>query len=244
MLPQKIAILVLLAGGRDATPIPPIVDAVARTLAMRPSLALSVEEETFSDGVLLSCGTDIRCVAKALGEKVDVVLLIVAANNANPPILAFKLVDVKNVGIIAEARDKYAPRELLTEVGARADVLLEGAGYKKMAKLRANIDPAGAAIEIAGVAKGDATGALWVAPGKYEVVASHPGYDEKTAQVELIAGQETSIALQLDKDSSLVESPWLWAAIGVVAAGTATAFLVFRSGPSEACIPIGGATCE
>ncbi len=245
MLAQKIAVLVLLASDRGATPIAPLVDAVARALSMRPSLELSVEEESFNDGVLLSCGTDIRCVAKAFdGKSVELALLVVAANDANPPILAMKLVDLKKVNVLADSRNRYQAGALTESVSLYANQLLDAEGFKKLARLRAHVKPAGAAVALEGGVKADAAGVLLADPGKYRVVATHPGYDEEARDVELIAGQETAVSIELDEDGSILESPWLWIAVGVVAAGVTTALVVGPGAPDEACIPINGGSCE
>lgn len=228
-----------------------IYDAVARASRPRLGLRLISAEEMFvaQRGGLTArvqdCGPDVGCIAGKL-RMFDARLGLVVVLNfaATPAIFSLQLVDT-NTGRAVEERlgEVRAGEDPSARVTAEAERLLDAAGVVKSGRVVVEVEPSRAQVRVVDGPTPD-TGTpnvFTLAPGRYTVAAELEDHDPTRAEVDVRPGETTTARLSLDAHATWWKSPWLWAAVGVVVAGGATAaVLATRPGDPTLCVSLDG----
>ncbi|MCK6548482.1 hypothetical protein L6R52_21730, partial [Myxococcota bacterium] len=233
-------------------------DAVERAARGRGALSVLSEEESFAVSTeltdqVLDCGGDTACLAAALA-RIGVPLGLVAVLNLElePPLLGLVLIDGRRAHVLGEDIGPWSAERdgaLTDVVRRRAAKLFDAAGFVERARLTVVTDPPGALVRVsraegAVVAELRADG-LALAPGRHRIDVELAGHVPVSRELELAAGADVVERIELEREGSIVSSPWLWIAVGAAIAGGAAAALVLtRSTERVACVPLAGVDCE
>ncbi|MBI2376400.1 MAG: hypothetical protein HYV07_20565 [Deltaproteobacteria bacterium] len=180
-------------------------------------------------------------------------LRLVAILDLEAGLAALELFDLRQAdapvvgrGLLSLERDKRAGT-LFEETLPR---LLESSGLSLGGKLRVLVRPDGARVFVddqpaASFGVAGATGVeaepsqpdvLLVLPaGAHTLSARLDGWVPFERSIALVAGQEARFEAQLEEDSSLLGSPWLWIGAGVVLGTTVAILLAGAGGPTTWC---------
>ena len=229
--------------------------AVGRAIRRRLGIKLLSIEEMFvadREGLVSrvrDCGPDVECIANRMRRfRARLGLVVVYDRSISPAVLGLQLVDT-NLGrlidqTLDEVDDARSPLELIAR---RTSELLEKAGYVVAGRLTVDVQPAAAQIRLRSGEEPDlgSTNVFTLAPGTYRVIAEHPGFVSAEAVATVDGGRSAQVALFLDEQTSIWESPWLWIAVGVVVAGAVTAGAIVASQPDpRVCFSFEGQSCD
>ncbi len=111
-----------------------------------------------------------------------------------------------DLGLTLSKREDWARAAAMMEhcmglAGARAGERTRAAhraAMEQVQRLDVVTKPDGAEISVSGAARGDKS--LYLAPGPYELVVSHPGYVTVTRQLTAVAGERATHELTLERD--------------------------------------------
>ena len=152
-------------------------------------------------------------------------------------------------------------RPLANELRTETDQLLARA-RTFVGRVNLAIDPPGATITLNGTTvQPGPENTMNLIVGDYTLHVSAPGYAAEQRQLRIAGGEEQTLTVQLpknvevltpvaapkaaaeDSDESVLASPWLWAAVGVVVAGAAVGVgFALSGGDAEAFPASGGST--
>jgi hypothetical protein len=250
--PARVAVVPVIVSAAGRPTLSSVFAAVGRGARLRAELELLSEEETFVAGSELAgrvadCGPDAACVAsevRRLGATLGLVVVINA--ELTPALVGLRLIDGRSGTVIADASKNVAVEEVESAIRDVASELFARAGYEERARLVVRATPPGATIRVdGGTPDRAAANTFIVEPGRHRVTAALEGHEDATEEVEIAAGEERELSLSLVERSSLIESPWLWLAIGAVVAGTVTVTLIAtRPRDTYICVPLDGVDCE
>lgn len=155
---------------------------------------------------------------------------------------------VESIGHL-EAALSSSVKPLTSELRGEAEQLLARArGF--VGKVKVDLKPHGSLLSVDGLRvelPADAT--LTLQAGEHVVEAQAQGFTLERRRLSVQGGEEQRISIALvpqptaakdKKDRSWYKSPWLWAGVGVVVAGAATATGVVLSRPDHEPAPYGG----
>ncbi len=254
--PEKLAILpVLIAGPHGEASLSSVLADVYAAAELRVGLRLLSQEEMFVAGSselvakVRDCGSDTACTANRLRSFDARLGLVVVVNLAiEPPLLGLQLLDTDERRLVAESLGavEAADGGISAAIRRRAAELLERAGYPQAGRLKVVVQPVNARVAIDGYEPDrGSVGRFTLPPGRYEVRAEADGHLPGTAAAVVTGGQESSVALSLVEESSVLGAWWFWTAIGVaVAGGTAAALVATRSTTRCLCTTLNGVGCE
>jgi hypothetical protein len=148
-----------------------------------------------------------------------------------------------------EAALSSTTKPLTAELRRETEELLERAkGF--VAYVRVDAKPASAAVLIDGVTVELPAGEpLMLEVGDHMIEARAPGYTPERRKLNLRGGEEQQLTLVLARqqiaskaqsERSWYKSPWLWASLGAVVAGAATATGIVLTRPEKSPSPYGG----
>lgn len=196
---------------------------------------------------VIGCGEKLECIASKLtATEIDLGLLATIDASSDPALVLVLLIDAKTGKLLGRALEE-ASRSESDSIAHFAELnalrLLESAGHPLGGRAIVRAVPADAAIVARGGggsgdvrAKSEEKTAL--APGVWTIEVSKEGFAAKTVQLDIAAGKDSEVAVSLEESSSVLASPWLWIAIGAIAAGAAiTAFAVTRPNEGPPLIP-------
>ncbi len=197
---------------------------------------------------LTDCGNDASCLASRL-RAFDARLGLLAVVNSvvDPPLISLRLLDTEARSLLAEDLAPLSPAEknIATALRRRASKLFEETGYPMADRVAVKVGPSDATWELYGdqpLVRKD--GVLLLKPGSYRIMASSPGHLPLDKNLNVTGGSEQSVTLQLEEETNLATSPWLWAGIGVaVAAATVAIIVVAQPGDPCLCISEPGIKC-
>lgn len=228
---------------------------VRDTADFRTGLDLLSYNAVFVDGVepvattVRDCGSDVACIARTLRfARIDLGLRVIANFALNPPLLTFNLIDAKEEKVVAEALAELDGRPLIEVLKQQTADLLDRGGYRIGGRIALSVTPIDAAVAI----RPPVSQQIVIDPGTYSVTASKEGYLPKTIDVLVRPGEESAAQLVLDEvppEPSVLASPWLWTAVGVVVVGATAAVLVatdpFSSDPTNPtiCVTTAAGSC-
>lgn len=155
-------------------------------------------------------------------------------------------------------------KPLLNELRTETEQLLSRA-RTFVGRVELAIDPPGATIVLNGTTvQPGPENALNLSVGDYTLQVSAPGHGTEKRQLRIAGGEEQTVTVELPKnvevlapvapapgvqaapaerDESVLASPWLWAAVGVIVAGAAVGVgFAVAGGDTEAVAPIGGSS--
>lgn len=227
--------------------------ALTAAVERRPLRALSEEELFVSAGGDLSrriksCGPELTCICSAASSlPVELLFVLIASFDRRPAVIGLRLIDRHACRIVSQAvAEPGAKDDLARVVEQLANDVLERAGHRRYSRVRFELQPADALVMPSpsmSPEPGDPR-AFKSNPGPQKVTVSAPGYVSKEVELELAPDQETRVNVQLEPESSIVESPWLWVAIGAVVAAAATGAVLYGTRSELVCVPPAGANCE
>jgi hypothetical protein len=252
-IPRLAVLPIIVPGTKGGATLSSVIDDVGRATAFR-RMKLASNEEMFAAGSgdlssrVRDCGSDIGCIAERLRAFDARFGLVVVVNAAlDPPLISLQLLDIDDRKMIAQNAAELAPEEktISEAVSERAKKIFEQAGWPQLGRIVVEVAPARAKITLGDQAPDEgAPNVFTVSPGRYLVRAELDGYASGSAEAVAIAGKDTRVGLTLEEEKSLLSSPWLWAAIGVAAAGGAAAAII-ATRPTERClcITVNGSAC-
>ena len=246
---------IIIEGDAGKVTLSTVLSDVSAATELRVGLRLISAEEMFvaSSGGLArrvrDCGSDTVCIANKL-RRFDARLgLVVVVNLAlDPALVSLQLLDTDARTMVGQSVGELeASQTLSSAIRARASEVFEAAGYSRAGRLIVDVTPGAAKVKVSGESKPDKGkgNVFTIKPGRYEVEAELSGYiSAKTAAV-VTGGDETRVAMVLEKSDNLVEKWWFWTAIGAVVAGGATAAIVATQ-PTTRCVctTIDGRGCQ
>lgn len=197
------------------------------------------------DQELRACGTDDRCAAARLSKHgVERGLYVVVDSIAG--LASVEVVDADRGRVLASDLVPLEPDLGVVEPLARK-VLVE-AGHRLGGRLIVEVTPSDAAVVIDPPGDAVVPGApVTLAPGPHAIEVSAVEYETERRTVELRAGAVEILELDLEEESSVVSSWWLWTIVGVavVAGGATLAAVLSRSGDDtvSACYASPGERC-
>ena len=255
---DRLAVLpIILAGPYGEASLSSVLDDITEAARFRAGLRLVSNEEMFvaSSGGLGSrvrdCGSDSMCIADRLRAFDARLGLVVVVNLAlDPPLLSLQLLDTDDRKKVGESLGELVAADggISNALRSRARKLFEDGGYGQAGRIVVEVSPPGAKITIGEGAEPEegATNVYLVPPGHYAIAATADGYSDGAGEAVVTSGQETKVALLLEKDSSIVKSPWFWTVIGVAVAGGAAAAILAATRTTTRCLctQINGVGCE
>lgn len=247
--PMAVAVFPIVAGEGGPALGAALSEELARALAFRPGARLVRGEELFvldpagEGGQLERCGSDVDCLSAALAPLgLGLAILIVANTELDPPRIAVRLIDPAGRRITAESHGKVDAAGLAQAVATRAAEVLDAVGLTEAGRLRVDTGAEPVELQLEPPPIASFPGGHWVAPGRQRIVVSR-GEQRVDREVTVAAREDRTVSIVLEDNRSLVESPWLWIAIGLVVAGAATAVAVSASGGTDVCLGPPGADC-
>jgi len=193
-----------------------------------------------ADGLVARCGGEAACLAE-IGRRLgtDEVVLI-GLSQLGDLIVAMQRIDSANgrvEGRIAEslARDREPDEEALTDLLRR---LMPPDDFVRYGTVRVRSDVPGAMVLVDGRPAGQTPLAdlRVLAPRKVNVRVEKSGYAPFQATLDVLPGTVAEVAPELPPEAaapSWYKRWWVWAIVGGVAAGTATAVAFTRGGDSS-----------
>lgn len=231
--PKKLAILpAVVEGAHGQVSTTELFEIVQREADFRKGLDLLSYNALFIDGVetiaktVRECGSEVPCIAKAMAlANIDLGLRVIVNFAIEPPLITFNLIDAKDQKVIAESLAEQDERALAGILRDQTADLLDKGNYTRGGRLMLDVKPPDARVDIrpTGV-----VGAV-VDVGKYQVTATKEGFHAQTVDVDVRAGEEALATLLLEQippEPTIVESPWLWTAVGVAVVGGVAAVLI------------------
>ena len=229
--------------------------AVGRAVRRRMGIQLLSTEEMFVArqsglaGRVRDCGPDVQCIARRMRQfRARLGLIVVLDRSISPGVLSLQLIDTDLSQLVGETLDElHGDGRPLGRMTAQTGHLLDRAGYIESGRLRVSVDPPAAQIRLQNGLEPDlgSPNMFTLAPGRYTIMAEHPGFDPSEAQVDIQRGQEARVELRLDERTSVWASPWLWVTVGVVVAGAVTAGTLVATQPdAKVCFSFPGRTCD
>lgn len=249
--PSRLAVLpIVLEGPHGSATISSIFNDVAAATDMRANLRVVSYEEMFAaseEGLgdrVRDCGSNTNCVSSRLRAfNARLGLVVVLDFSSKPPILSLQLLDTDDSKMIASAVGEVGGGSLSETIRARTREVLEQGGYSRAGRVLIEVSPPNARVSIPGIEPDPGMpNRFTVAPGTYRVSAALDGYAPTNGEVTVTSGGEAQLKLELTAETSLIESPWLWVAVGVVIAGSVTAVAVATYNPDRyLCLQLGTA---
>jgi hypothetical protein len=184
------------------------------------------------DEELRDCGSDARCISARLeAAEIDLGAILVVNLAVEPPLITMRLIDTERRAVLAERATAVArgDRTLAQLVSSEFAELLERGGHPALGKLIVEAAPVEAQVKIetAPDARLSAPGAFILPPGRHRITASADDHADTSTSVLVERLRESRIAMRLEEDAAIWESPWFWAAVaGAAAAGVAAGLIV------------------
>lgn len=249
---DRLAVLpIVLEGEHGSATISAIYDDVAAAASMRLGLRVISNEEMFAaseEGLgdrVRDCGSDIACVAARLRSfNARLGMVVVLDFSSKPALIRLQLLDTDDSRLVQASVGEVSgdKAELSANIRKRAGELLEAARYTRAGRVLVEVSPPNARVSLDGVEPDPGTpNRFTVAPGSYTAIAALDGWGSQKSAVTVQSGEEAKVRLELSEETSLLESPWLWAAIGVVAIGSViTVVTVTDKDPRVLCLVSNG----
>lgn len=242
--PQRVAVLPIIIAPNKGLTASQVFKQVTDAAELRPTLrVMSIDDYYFNDGGeladrALSCGADTACIARHLAPFDAQLGVVVIANlELDPPLLSVLLLSTAAERSIGEETSQVAVDRLVPSILTRTNALFDQAGHPRSGRLVIQAEPGRAVVAVEGTTVKPDPGqsnAFTLPPGDYQVVASLEGFDPGRAGATVKSGETTSVRVELEEKTSILESPWFWVVSGavVVAAGaTAAGVALSRNDP-------------
>jgi hypothetical protein len=228
---DRLAVLpIVLEGEHGGATISSIYDDVAAAAVMRIGVRVISYEEMFAaseEGLgdrVRDCGSDTACVASRLRLfNARLGLVLVLDFSSKPALIRLQLLDTGDSRLVQASVGEVSggKEEISANIRKRAGELLDAAKYTRAGRVLVDVSPPNARVSLGGLEPDPGTpNRFTVAPGSYTAIAALDGWSSAQGQVTVESGQEAKISLELNEETSILESPWLWAVIGAVAIGT------------------------
>jgi hypothetical protein len=243
--PAAIVVFPTVIGLDAATILSRLQSEVEATIPWRPTLRLIRSEElTEPASSFLECGAAAECWAARLRpQKVELCVLPVINADADPPVVAMRIIRVADASIAATIADPITVT-LIDSIRPRLGRALDDSGHPAIARLTiANADEATRVAIDPGPFVRTGPTSFDLAPGRQRLRASS---GERILDLELAAIAEQEIRVDLPapptEEPSIVASPWLWIGIGLgVVAGAIG--IAIAAQPRDVCVRIGEGDC-
>lgn len=252
--PRSVAVVVL-ASASSGFPLSEVYGAARRPLERHTALqvapleAIGIDER---DAAMRECAGDAACFVDVLRpgrSGVELLLAVSVDRPGNELLLGLRLIDARQRAQIG-ATGAEVPDGMTLE-GAIEDQLADvvpATVWDQVAAIDVSSVPASAEVSLGGRTCVTPCSFERLAPGPYELLAQRGGGEAVRQDLKLAAGQNPSLELDLrGPDTPVLESPWLWTAVGAgaIAAGVA-AFFLLREQPTETvlCIARDPMDCE
>lgn len=199
---------------------------------------------------LAACGAEPSCLAaKLAGSRASHALIVLANFMTAQPLVALRLFDAASAQVVASSAAPLAREErgLRNAVRDRARAVFDERAYAPRGRVRVQATPAHALVLVDGGTPDPTDPAAFIVPvGRSVVRAEAAGYAVRRVEVDVAAGEDLAVALVLgDGDgSSILASPWFWAAaVGAVLVTGAAVYLGVE-GARCACVGADGKPCS
>ncbi len=224
-------------------------EAIAQAARDRAALRLITAEERFvlADDIearVRRCGSDVGCVADRVhAVRADLVGLVLIDQGSG--LVDLRLIDVAARRAIAShaGRAEGGPAPTVRAFAAQA---FDAAGHPRNARLAVGVTPADAVllVEPSGATPVRPGIEAVVPPGTYRITASREDFTTQTIEVTLAPEERRDVALALEAAPTILEQPWFWGGVAVVAAaGIVTAVVVLDDRATCYCVRRSDVTC-
>jgi hypothetical protein len=253
---MRLAVLpIVLQGEHGSATISSIFNDVVSAAGMRLGLRVVSYEEMFAaaeEGLgdrVRDCGSDSGCISARLRTfNARLGLVVVVDLSSKPPLISLQLLDTDDNHMLASDLGEVEARETLSaSIQERTRHVLEKGGFSLAGRILVEVDPPNAHITLGnGVEPDQGTpNRFTVAPGHYTVAAALEGWSAKHDGVEVAGGEESKVRIALAKETSILESPWLWVGIGAaVAAGSVAVLIATHKTTRCLCTEVGSMVCN
>jgi hypothetical protein len=176
-----------------------------------------------------NCGSDSACVCAALSRE-GYALGVRAILSGGT--LLLELVDAAQRNVLARSMVEISSQNALDTVAEQSEAAFDRAAPERAGLLVVETVPPDAIVTVGDGEAGDSglLHSFTLRPGRVRVRARREGFFDGVASAQVIQGRETRVTLalvEIPKEGTLVESPWLWAGIvAAVAGGVAIAFVL------------------
>jgi hypothetical protein len=233
----RLAVLpIVIEGPRGSASLSSIFNDVASVTERRLGLRIISYEEMFAaaeEGLrdkVRECGSSTSCISSRLRVvNARLALVVLVDFKSKTPLISLQLLDTDSSTLVQDyVGELKTPATLSQEIRSRASELLEKAGYRLAAQVTVDVDPPSARVTFGqGIEPDQGThNRFTVAPGHYEVSASQDGWSTSSSAVTVDSGGEAHLKLALVKESSIIQSPWLWIGVGLAVVGGTAAVLI------------------
>lgn len=251
--PRTLAILPVIIGEKSSdgkgVSASGVYQAVTEAAAFRKSLRLiSIDQYFFHDGGALAdragaCGNDPECISTQLAPfRADLGLVVIANVSGDTQLLSAILLDLRQRRILNERHGEVrGPASgILKALTVETAALFDRARLPRWGRLALDLDPRDAAVRVGDGAKPDIGNEhlFTLPPGRYNVFAQSDGHADGRTSVAIQAGQTTNLSMTLEKQTSVLQSPWFWIATSaaVVAAGVTVSAIALSSPSNCICL--------
>jgi hypothetical protein len=251
----RLAVLpIVLEGTKGSANISSIFNDVSASTERRLGLRMISYEEMFAaaeEGLgdrVRDCGSDTSCIASRLRPfNARLGLVVVIDFGSKPPLISLQLLDTDDGKMLQTFFGELSAENTISDsIRKTTGDLLEKAGYGLAAHVLVEVEPPNAHVVLgSGIDPDQGTpNRFTVAPGHYDVSAVLDGWKSASSAVTVGSGGEERVKLTLIKNTSLLESPWLWIGVGLaIAGGTTAAILATHKTTRCLCTVVSGKGC-
>lgn len=189
------------------------------------------------------CALESQCLARVARAFTARYLVVVVVNTTvEPPLVATLLVDVDAQKLVHRSLEDGG-QGLLARLDLQVDGALDAAGLDRLARLTVRTEPPDARVQVSRPARRDADGTLWVASGDVRLAVQRDGFEPEQRALSLTPGADQTVDIRLDRESSILASPWLWIGVAAVVAAGASAAFVVGENDRAVCACVGPTDC-
>jgi hypothetical protein len=186
----------------------------------------------------------LACLSDRLGSNhIDLALIAVADMRGERGITSIELVDgnarvVIGRSIVELTSDKDRARTLASALVRETQKLLDSAGHMIGGRIVVEATPPEAAVSLGPDIRRDQTtpNVFLVEPGRHVLFVTAAGHEDRALEVVVERALETKVEARLEPSTSVLASPWLWTAVGIVAIGTTVGAVLLTREADCTCV--------
>lgn len=246
--PERLAVLPVLLGPKGTSEVRPVFDAVQSAATLRVGLrVMSIDDYYFHGGVdlarrALACGSNPACMAKELapfGARYGMVVVI--NEELSPPLVSLMMLDGREGSITAQwaGQVEGGAQAVYERVSGKSAEFMTNRGFVQSGRLKVRFQPEQAFLHIDEDQAPDlgTSDTFTLSPGPHTLRAVAEGHRPGQLSVNIQPGQVATAELNLEPESSVLKSPWLWVGVGAaIVSAAAVSAVVLASGSGAPCL--------
>jgi hypothetical protein len=252
---NRLAVLPIVTEGPNGTAtLSSIFDDVTAATSRRIGLAVISYEEMFAvqenvGASVLECGPDTSCIASKLRSfNARMGLVVILTFDLDPPVVTIQLLDTDDQKLLAETSAELPPKDekrISGRIREKIDEVLNQAGFTRASRIVVDVNPPSARVRL-GTLDPDkgTTNVFTVGAGTYRIQAELEGWATAETETTVATGETVHVDVEMQEESSILASPWLWVGVGAGVAAIVTGVVLgTRKVERCACVTIGGMGC-